>query len=367
MTRSELDQPSERESPLGATNLLLRLAAIGVVVGGIAASFLYAGGWLTPHVLTPARVIDRFEQVNGSHPGFRRNHAKGVGFAGYFESNGNGAALSKAAIFAPGRVPVIGRFALAGGQPYAADAPHTVRSMAVLFKLPTGEEWRTGMNNIPVFPVRTPKAFYDQLAAFAPSPDTSKPDPARVSRFLAEYPESAAALKEIQAWPVSSGFENSTFNSLNAFRFIAADGNVAFVRWSMVPEQPFEPVPATQPAADKNYLFDALIASARQRPLKWRLIITVAQSGDPTNDATRAWPPDRRHIDVGTLTVDRIESEQTSPARDINFDPLVLPSGIDASDDPLLSARSAAYSVSFTRREGERKQPSAVSPAEAEK
>ena len=43
-----------------------------------------------------------------------------------------------------GRVPVIGRFALAGGQPYQADAPHTVRSMALLFKLPSGEEWRTG-------------------------------------------------------------------------------------------------------------------------------------------------------------------------------------------------------------------------------
>ena len=37
------------------------------------------------------------------------------------------------------------------------------------------------------------------------------------------------------------------------------------------------------------------------------------------------------------------------------------------SDDPLLEARSAAYSQSFTRREGEAKQPSAVSPAETQK
>ena len=367
MARGEFDRLSDGQSALTATNRLLRLAGIGIVVGGIAALFLYAGGWLTPHALTPARMIDRFEQVNGSHPGFRRNHAKGVGFAGYFESNGNGTALSKAAIFAPGRVPVLGRFALAGGQPYQADAPHAVRSMAVLFKLSTGEEWRTGMNNIPVFPVRTPKAFYEQLAAFAPSANTGKPDPARVSRFLAEYPESAPALKAIQAWPMSSGFENSTFNSLNAFRFIAADGRGTDVRWSMVAEQPLEPAGATQPAAEKNYLFDALIASVHRQPLKWHLTITVAQPGDPTNDATLAWPPDRRQIDVGTLTVDGIESEETSPARDVNFDPLVLPSGIAASDDPLLGARSAAYSVSFTRREGERKEPSAVVPAETEK
>jgi catalase len=38
---------------------------------------------------------------------------------------------------------------------------------------------------------------------------------------------------------------------------------------------------------------------------------------------------------------------------------------VAASDDPLLSARSAAYSQSFTRREGEGKQPSAISPAAA--
>jgi len=91
----------------------------------------------------------------------------------------------------------------------------------------------------------------------------------------------------------------------------------------------------------------------------------VGRPGDPTNDATVPWPPDRQQIDVGTLMIDHVESEDTSPTRDINFDPLILPAGMAASDDPLLSARSAAYSLSFTRRESERKQPSAISPAAA--
>lgn len=99
-------------------------------------------------------------------------------------------------------------------------------------------------------------------------------------------------------------------------------------------------------------------------PLQWRLVLTIGQPGDPTDDATIAWPADREKIEAGTLTIDRIESEDTSPCRTINFDPLVLPDGIAASDDPLLSARSAAYSVSFTRRVGERVSPSAVSPSE---
>jgi catalase len=72
-------------------------------------------------------------------------------------------------------------------------------------------------------------------------------------------------------------------------------------------------------------------------------------------------------VEVGTLTLDRVESDDTSAARDINFDPLVLPAGIAPSDDPLLSARSAVYSRSYTRRAGEPKQPSPIAPADVRK
>jgi catalase len=182
---------------------------------------------------------------------------------------------------------------------------------------------------------------------------------------LLRHPESAKALQLIRSRPVSSRFENSTYNSVNAFRFTNAQGAVVPVRWSMVPVQPFEPVSTTgQGQQEKNFLFDALIASIHRHPLQWRLVITVGQPGDPTNDATVPWPPDRQQVDVGILTIDHLESEDTSPARDINFDPLVLPNGIAPSDDPLLSSRSAAYSQSFTRRESEHKDPSAISPAE---
>jgi catalase len=345
-----------------------RLLAIGVVILGIAVLFAYAGGWLTPHALTPARIVNTFEQVSGGpHPGFRRNHAKGVSVSGYFDSNGQGAALCKASIFLPGRVPIIGRFSVPGGKPYAADASTPVRGLAVRFQLSDGEEWRTAMINLPVFPVRTPGAFNEQLLASAPDPATGRPDPAKMQAFLLKYPESAKAIQLIRQLK-PSGFENSAFNGLNAFRFINAAGAVASVRWSMVPVQQSEPASATDSGpADKNQLFDALIASVHRKPVEWHLIITVAQPSDPTDDATIPWPPERQQVDVGTLTIDRIESDDTSLARDINFDPLILPNGIVASGDPILSARSAVYSQSFTRREGEHKAPSAVSSAEVGK
>lgn len=51
-----------------------------------------------------------------------------------------------------------------------------------------------------------------------------------------------------------------------------------------------------------------------------------------------------------------LESSQpqaTGACRDVNYDPTVVPDGIALSDDPILAARAAAYSVSFNRRERE--------------
>jgi catalase len=110
----------------------------------------------------------------------------------------------------------------------------------------------------------------------------------------------------------------------------------------------------------KDYLFDDLIRTVAQRPLNWRLMLTIGEPGDPTNDATKPWPRSRRSIDAGTLSITAVQTEEAGNARDINFDPLVLPEGITASDDPLPAARSAVYSRSFTLRAQEPKSPSEV-------
>jgi catalase len=166
-----------RLSSLAGKGVLVRLAAIGAAVSGVVGCFAFVAGWLSPDRLTQARVIDGFEEVNGVHPGFRRNHAKGVCIAGAFDSNGQGGRLSKAAVFRPGRVPVIGRLSLAGGEPYMPDGPATVRSMALSLRPPDGEEWRMAMIDIPVFIVKDPESFYQQLLTSRPDPATGKPDP----------------------------------------------------------------------------------------------------------------------------------------------------------------------------------------------
>lgn len=340
---------------------VLGVSVIGVITLGILVCFAYAGGLLSPDRLTQTRMVNAFQELNGVHPGFRRNHAKGVCVTGHFDSNGNGARLSKAVVFASGRVPVIGRFATATGQPFSPDTETVVRSLALSFRPPNGEEWRTGMIDIPVFLVKEPKGFYDLLFASHADPSTGKPDPARMQAFLAAHPESVPALQLIKGRPISSGFANASYNALHAYRFVNAAGQSTPVRWSIIAADPFVPVSPDQAAStDQDYLFDELIARMARGPVQWHLVLTVGQPGDPTDNATLPWPPDREKVDVGLITLDRIETEAPHNCRDINYDPLVLPAGIEPSDDPLLSARSAAYSVSYTRRAGEKKTPSEV-------
>jgi catalase len=90
-----------------------------------------------------------------------------------------------------------------------------------------------------------------------------------------------------------------------------------------------------------------------QGPQRWPLRISCAAPGDPVDDAARAWPADRTRIDAGTLVIDRMQPQDSGPCRDVNYDPTVLPAGIEASADPLLAARSAAYADSFLRRTAE--------------
>jgi catalase len=315
--------------------------------------------------LTPARFIDRFEEVDGVHSGFRRNHAKGLGVFGFFESNGNAVRLSKAGVFEPGRVPVIGRFSFDGPPPYQPDKPDTRRGLGLQFSLANGELWRTAMISFPLFPVRTPEIFYERMLAFKQDPATGKPDPAQVKAFEERHPETVEVRKKITAEPHSWGFGNTTYHGLNAFLFTNAAGTTTAVRWILKPMQPLEPAGAARP--DKNYLFHELITQIHRQPLRWRLIVIVGKPGDPTNDPSIGWPADCEQVDVSTLTLDRVEAEEVSAARDIIFNPLTLPAGMAASDDPVHRVRSPVNVVSHTRRTGEKKQPSEITPADVKK
>ena len=343
-----------RHAPLSPAAVAGGLAFIGGVLFISALAFAYAGGWLTPNRLTPTRMVAALSDRGGNPLGHRRNHSKGTCFTGVFEANGAASQYSVAPMLVAGRYPVIGRFAIAVGNPDASDIMGRVKSMAVRIVSPDGQEWRSGMNNIPIFVVSNPRDFYELTLAQDIDPATGKPDPDAMKRFFATHPESAPFVEWSQTAPWTASWADQAYNSLDAFRFIDASGASHLVRWGMEPTISAIPVPhAALAAMGPNFLEQDLFRRLADGPLTWHLMVTFAEPGDPSNDATKAWPPDRKRVDVGTLIVQKAEAEADGPCRDFNYDPTILPNGIAVSDDPLLAARSATYAKSFDLRTSE--------------
>jgi catalase len=338
-----------RRSPARAA--IGSLTVIVAVVGVGAAAFAYTAGWLSPQRLTPNRVVDAFTPPGGEPPlGHRRNHAKGICFTGVFESNGAGAALSQARVFTRGQYPALGRFNLGTPNPSAPDATVRVRGMGLRIATPDGQEWRSAMIDPPFFAVSTPQAFYELLVA-----STSK-DPEAMKAFAARHPEFVVFGAWAKSAPWTASYAEERYNSINSFTFVDGSGAERVVRWSLLPAAQAVPItPEELAKRGPDFLEQEITRRVRSGPQRWTMVVTVANPGDPTADPSKAWPEDRRSVEVGTLVVQQIEAERDGPCRDINFDPTVLPSGIQTSDDPFPAARSSAYEKSFDRRTAEAK------------
>jgi catalase len=349
------------------SSTLPRFALIAAVLAVVVAVFAWVGGFLTPARIGGGAIADVLETANGKvYPGFRRAHAKGVCVTGHFEANGAGTSLSRAALFPKGSLPVIGRFSTGGGDPMAADGRPVFHALGLRFVLPHGEEWRMAIDHTPIFIVSTPADFVALQKAAVPDPATSKPDPARMTAFVAAHPETAAFLNYMQTAPLPSSFANGTYYSINAFRFIDAQGRSSAVRWQFEPETPFAALdPATLGKQPRDFLFDDVLTRVGKGPLRWHMIVLVANPRDRTDNATVRWAGPHRQIDVGTLVLDHAATEEQGNCRDYNYDPMILPKGVAASNDPLLPLRSAAYSASFRRRAFEGPRPDAIATAQA--
>jgi len=325
------------------------LVLIALVIGGGAAAFAYTAGWFSPQRLTPEKMVAALAPPTGVALGYRRNHAKGICFTGVFEANGAGSAVSYAQVFTRGRYPALGRFNLCTADQNAPDATVRIRGMGLQISTPDGQEWRSAMIDPPIFPVSTPQAFYELLIASA-----SK-DPDAMKTFAAAHPEFAAFGAWAKSAPWTGSYAEDRFNSLNSFVFADSSGAEKTVRWSLLPAAQPVPISPDDLAKRGPDFLEQEITERVRGPQRWTMMVTVANSGDPTADPSKAWPEDRRAIEVGTLTVQQIEPDRDGPCRDINFDPSVLPSGMRTSDDPFPAARSSIYAKSYDLRTAEAK------------
>lgn len=298
----------------------------------------------------PVALVEALNKLaGGPHPGFRANHAKGVLVAGTFAPAKTAPSLSKAPHFAA-PVPVLVRFSDTTGVPTIPDAspdasPH---GMAIRFKLPDGGSTDIVSISANGFPVGTPQEFLALLTAISKSgPGVPKPTP--VEQFLGSHPAAAKFVSTPRPPPQS--FATLAFYGVNAFKFTNAKGVSRFARYQILPLAGEHPLAAPDAAkVDPNYLIDELPRRIAAGPVKYRLVAQIAKDGDVTNDATAVWPPDREIIELGVISLTATEKEQVKEQRALLYNPLSLPTGIEASDDPILAARPPAYAVSFTQR-----------------
>jgi catalase len=296
-------------------------------------------------------LLQAFENIFGQHPGFRPAHAKGKLLAGTFTPSPAAASLSRAPHFSRPSTPVTVRFSNSTGIPVIPDNDPNASPHGIAIRFHLAERVHTDIiaHSTDGFPVRTGEEFLELLRAIAASNDTSKPHPWPVEVFVGSHP---AALAFVQApKPAPSSFARQSYFGITAHRFIKKDGAARYGRYRIVPVAGNEFLDdATAAAKSANTLFDELEEKIAKGPIKFRVLVQLANDGDVVDDATIHWPEDRTVLDLGTITLTEPVADDAHEQKNIIFDPIPRVDGIEPSDDPLLELRAAVYLISGRRR-----------------
>jgi len=298
-------------------------------------------------------VVSAIEEAFGVTPGQRRNHTKGTCAVGKFVGMPEAAAYSRSPLFSGRPLPVVARFSLAGGNPNAPDTAKNPRGMALEFRLPDGGLQHMTMLNTPLFGAARPATFLAQMIALKQDPATGKPDPAKLRAFRDSHPDNASQAEFLATNNPPVSYANSAYFGIHTFKFIDRGNRTRLVRWRFVPQDGEQRLTdAALRTAPANFLEPALIERTRHGPVRWDMVLTLGEPGDPENDPTLAWPEGRKEVKAGTLTISSAMPQAGASCEKINFDPLVMGDGIEPTDDPILLFRSPAYAVSFAKRIG---------------
>ena len=298
-----------------------------------------------------AQIVETMRALAGSHPGFRPVHAKGIVCSGTFRGAPDALRVSRASHLQGQAVPTTIRFANASGNPEVHDRLANTRSLAVKFQLADGKNADILANTIEGFPVRTPEDFLAFLRAQLPDPVTGKPAADAVPSFLAGHPAARVFIERLMQKPVPASYGQASYHAEHAFLFTAADGTSRVGRYRWMPEAGEAYLsPDDASTRSSNFLREELESRLRNGPVVFRLLLQLAGESDPTDDVTALWPADRPLVELGRLEVTGISPTGATDERRLVFDPTNLTDGIDLSADPILLARSAAYSISYDHR-----------------
>jgi len=299
----------------------------------------------------PTTFVNQFEATGGKFAGYRRSGAKGICASGEFMGSADAKALSSASVFSGKSVPVVVRFSVGGGNPNAPDNAKTQRNLSLQFNLPDGERWMMGNISAPVFGSSTPQQLLALLVSRQADPVTKAADPAKVKAFNDANPEVLLQGRHYASQPVPASYGSVNYWGVHAHGFVNASGTKQFGKWI------FEPVGGLQGLTDDeakakgaNFLFDDLRQRVKDGKVAFNFNLELAQPGDRLDSATVPLPEGRKKVNLGVLKITSVSEDGGGPCLTTNYNPMVMPKGVEASADPMLAARAAPYAVSLGRR-----------------
>jgi catalase len=246
--------------------------------------------------------------------------------------------------------PATVRFSNSTGIPVIPDNDPNAdpRGCAIRFHLADRVHTDIVSHSTNAFPVRTGQDFLEFLHAIAATDLTHFPG-SPLEKYLGTHP---AALAFVQTpKPPPSSFARESYFGLTALRFVNKDGVSRYGRYRIVPEAGDDPLDAAAAAAKgPNYLFDELAQRVAKEPVKFRVVVQLAEDGDTVDDVTVHWPADRTLLELGSLAFTGLVPDNAHEQKQIIFDPIPRVDGIEPSDDPLLELRAAVYLLSGRRR-----------------
>jgi catalase len=306
-------------------------------------------------------VIEAFDKADrGPHPGFRPAHAKGILLTGEFKPAPEAVGLTRAPHVQRVSIPVTARFSDFAGVPAVADNdPQNAspRGFAVRFHLAEHAHTDIVAHSVDSFPTRTADEFLEFINALIAT-DPAGPHPNAIEQFLGKHP---AALAFVQTpKPIPTSFARESYYAVSAFRFTNAGGASRYGRYRVLPVAGNEYLDDAGTAAQTpNFLLDEIGARVTKEPVRFRVLVQLAQDGDVTDDSTVRWPESRQLITFGEISLTTVAPNNAAEQQRIIFDPIPRVEGIEASADPLFDPRVNVYLMSGRRRREAGKRPAA--------
>jgi catalase len=297
------------------------------------------------------QMVDAIHGVLGFHPTYRTLHAQGNIYRGKFRAVPEAKQYSRAVHLQGDPVPVTVRFSIGGGDPDAP--PKSTVGMATKFYLPDGRVTDLVTLNAPSFFIRKPEELVPLAAALVPMPGTGQPDQAKLQAFLTLHPATAAALDLRHKMQAPVSFFQSRFYGIHAFRFVNAEGVGRYAKYHWIPDDGVAGQAVEELQKHPNdHLFREMASRVEREPVGYALMLEFAEPGDPLDDPTQVWPPDRKQVVIGHLEVVAPTSIEEIGDPIMLHDPTRITDGIELSDDPIVQVRRGVYEVSAAQRTG---------------